>query len=94
MCKEQKQDSRYTIKQLEQMMSESEIQRHGIGKVLDTLKSLDNVDGNMIETLFYHKLHEIEDYERESQSLAKAFKRHHKTVTNDVNYMPKKKRFR
>ena len=76
------------------MMTEADIERNGMGNVLDTLKSLDGVDSNMIETLFYYKLHEIEDYERESQSLAKAFKRYHKTLTNDVNYMPKKKRFK
>ena len=42
--------------------------------VNEVIKALDNVDQNVIETLFYYKMADIKEYDRESRELVKDFK--------------------
>ena len=59
---------------------------------METLKSLDNIDYNIIETLFYYKLTDKEEYQMESGKLAKEYKFNNEGVkTNSVAYKLKRK---
>lgn len=92
-CRLESNDGRFTHNQLNQLLSEIQIEQSSFKDALDTLRTLDNTDQNIIETLFYYKLTDKEEYEKESVRLAKEYKYNSESVkTNEIHYKVKKKK--
>lgn len=73
-CKEHGERRLLSKGQINQLLAELNHEQSAFKNVLDTLRQLEHIDLNIIEMLFYYRLHDNLDYEAESNRLAKEFK--------------------
>lgn len=73
-CKMQAIDGKMSIEQLDALMKESETRQQGFNSVFKTLQELEGTEAKVIETLFFYKINDIEEFDRETKEIVKAYK--------------------
>jgi hypothetical protein len=59
---------------LEALLKESHLRQSGFESVFKTLQELESSEAKVIETLFFYKINDIEEFEKETKEIVKAFK--------------------
>ena len=73
-CKQEDNDGKNTIQQLEALIYEAKLRKDGFDCVFNTLQQLDNTEAKVLELLFFYKINDIEEFEREKNEIVKEYK--------------------
>ena len=56
------------------LINETHLRQDGFESVFNTLQQLEGTEAHVIETLFFYKINDIEEFERETNEIVKAYK--------------------